>query len=32
MWAQFFKRLEGAQDRFGVIADFFGQGVFTKFA
>lgn len=27
---QFFKRLEGAQNRFGIIADYFSQGVFNK--
>ena len=28
--SQFFKRLEGAQNRFAVIADYFSQGVFNK--
>ena len=27
---QFFKRLEGTQNRFAVIADYFGQGVFNQ--
>ncbi len=27
---QFFKQLEGAASRFGVVADYFGRGLFNK--